>query len=171
MDTYRPDSGPGDALVTFVVRELREQQHRLLEAEIKVSVCRYWVEHERGRSRARREDLCAAGVELENVKRCLWPKSVLDMLATIERAVQCEFSERPSCSSCKGCGSRMLELRRILCPECAGTGVAGRSDRKRAASIGRDESTYRAKWRLPYEWIYERVENSASFRENVVPMK
>lgn len=171
METYQSDGGQGDALVTFVVREFREQQHRLLEAEIKLSVCRYWVERDRNPTRARRESLHDAETELENVKRCLWPKSTLDMLATIGHAVQSEVSERPLCSSCKDRGSRMLGLRRILCLKCSGTGVAGRSDRKRAASIARDESTYRAKWRQPYEWIYQRVESSASNRENVVPSK
>lgn len=69
MDTDRFDGGQGDALVTFVVREFREQQHRLLEAEIELSVCRYWVEHERSPSRARREAMHAVVVGLENVKR------------------------------------------------------------------------------------------------------
>lgn len=163
MDTYPTNGGQGDAVVTFVVHEFREQRHRLLEAEIKLSVCRYWVEQERSPSRARREALHAAGIELESVRRRLWPKSVLDMLATIERAVHCEVSERPLCSSCKGSGIRSHELRKSLCPECTAIGTAGHSDRKRAASIGRDESTYRAKWRKPYEWIYERMQGSASF--------
>jgi len=41
----------------------------------------------------------------------------------------------------------------VPCKLCGGTGVGVVSDRRRAAALGRDESTYRERWRAVYEWL------------------
>ncbi|AWH44517.1 hypothetical protein C1926_05520 [Stenotrophomonas sp. ZAC14A_NAIMI4_1] len=40
---------------------------------------------------------------------------------------------------------------------CGGLDLGQVSDRRRAADIGRDESTYRSKWRGVYEWLSQRM--------------
>lgn len=44
---------------------------------------------------------------------------------------------------------------RVVCKVCGGSGLGSVSDRRRAAAIGRDESTYRSKWRSVYEWMLQ----------------
>lgn len=46
---------------------------------------------------------------------------------------------------------------RVVCKVCSGSGLGAVSDRRRAAAIGRDESTYRAKWRGVYEWLLQQM--------------
>lgn len=45
----------------------------------------------------------------------------------------------------------------VLCKVCGGSGLLQASDRRRASAIGRDESTYRAKWRGVYEWLLQKM--------------
>ncbi|MDD0943802.1 hypothetical protein LOD58_11235, partial [Xylella fastidiosa subsp. multiplex] len=41
------------------------------------------------------------------------------------------------------------------CTVCGGSGTVPISDRKRAAALGRDVSTYCMRWRGLYEWLLE----------------
>ncbi|MFH7416657.1 hypothetical protein, partial [Pseudomonas syringae group genomosp. 7] len=45
----------------------------------------------------------------------------------------------------------------VPCKVCGGSGLGPVSDRRRAAAIGRDESTYRERWRGVYEWLLDRM--------------
>lgn len=51
----------------------------------------------------------------------------------------------------------MLGKLLVPCKVCGGSGLGPVSDCRRAAAIGRDESTYRAKWRGVYEWLLQKM--------------
>ncbi len=52
-------------------------------------------------------------------------------------------------TACRGVGEGVHGVR--------GSGAVPASDRRRAAALGRDESTYRTTWRGLYEWLLERM--------------
>ncbi len=54
-------------------------------------------------------------------------------------------------------GERRVGALVKVCTACGGSGAVPASDRKRAAALGRDESTYRTTWRGLYEWLLERM--------------
>lgn len=94
---------------------------------------------------------------LESLKKKCWPVSTLESLPTLAGAIVQELTSKGACRSCGGVGKRVAGEHLLVCPECGGEGVAEVSDRQRAALIGRDESTYRAKWRVVYEWMFDRM--------------
>lgn len=140
MNNDNAGRGVSHEVVSLVLSEFRNQQQTMLEAEISLASCRFWVERNRNPTGSQRKALQEAEIEFESIKASLWPKSTLTMLAKLADAVEDELSAQSLC--------------------CMGTVPQSRSDRKRAASISRDESTYRSKWRLTYEWIYRRVKES-----------
>ncbi|HYQ54224.1 MAG TPA: hypothetical protein VES70_27760 [Pseudomonas sp.] len=151
-----------DAVIALVEPEFRRQQQALSEARINLGlaeICMGWAGHVTHQQRQAKQH---AARELEAVKAGCWPNSTLDSLATLAGAAIAEIAERPICRGCQGAGKRELAQAVLICPECDGAGIAGKSDRRRAAAIGRDESTYRSTWRPVYEWIYERMEVAES---------
>ncbi|ALQ94962.1 hypothetical protein XFUD_07105 [Xylella fastidiosa] len=146
-----------DAAVALVVPEIRRQQQCLLEARTDVGIakaCMGWSGQVTGAQRAARDRAVA---RLEGVKARLWPQATLEMLPALVAAVVDELSKPHPCPCCHGRGERRVGALVKVCTACGGSGAVPASDRKRAAAIGRDESTYRTTWRGLYEWLLERM--------------
>lgn len=149
-----------DAVIALVTPELQRQQRRLAEARTDLGlaeVCIGWGGSATAEQRANRD---AAQQRLGQVKAQCWPISTLESLPTLAMAVISEISHRPHCASCEGRGQALSGELMVACKVCGGTGVGPVSDRRRAAAIGRDESTYRAKWRGVYEWLVQKMTES-----------
>lgn len=155
-----PDGAAGrstalrDAVYEHVRPEIARQTRALIEARIALGMVRAragWVESPDADIR---RDLVAAEAALDAIKVRSWPSATWDMLPALTRAVIAEIAQLNHCPACKG----RREVRAaygllVPCNPCGGRGVLPVSDRKRAEAIGRDESTYRAKWRPVYEWM------------------
>lgn len=149
-----------DAVIALVTPELRRQQRRLADARTELGlaeVCMGWA----GAVTAdQREERDRAAQRLGQVKAQCWPISTLESLPTLAGAVIGEIAKRPHCAICEGRGQTMLRELLVPCEACGGSGLGPVSDRRRAAAIGRDESTYRAKWRGVYEWLLQKMTES-----------
>ena len=146
-----------DAVIALVTPELQRQQRRLAEARTDLGlaeVCMGWGGAATAEQRANRD---AAQQRLGRVKAQCWPISTLESLPTLAAAVIGEIAKRPHCAACEGRGQGLVGELLAPCKVCGGSGLGPVSDRRRAASIGRDESTYRAKWRGVYEWLLQKM--------------
>lgn len=146
-----------DAVIALVTPELQRQQRRLAEARTDLGlaeVCIGWGGAATAEQRANRD---AAQQRLGGVKAQCWPISTLESLPTLAMAVISEIAHRPHCGSCEGRGQSVSGELLMTCKLCGGSGLGQVSDRRRAAAIGRDESTYRSKWRGVYEWLLQRM--------------
>ncbi|RWA36641.1 hypothetical protein [Xylella fastidiosa] len=146
-----------DAAVALVVPEIRRQQHRLLEARTDVGIAKACMGWTRATTSAQQAALRRAEERLEEAKAQLWPQATLEMLPVLVAAVVDELSTPQLCPCCHGRGERRVGALVKVCTACGGSGAVPASDRKRAAAIGRDESTYRTTWRSLYEWLLERM--------------
>lgn len=94
--------------------------------------------------------------ELDCVKALMWPGiGPNTRYKPIRIAVLGELSAPAICGGCAGRGSLRKDALVIMCPLCGGVGRKQVSDRRRAISIGVNESNYRRSWRLPYEYLFE----------------
>ncbi len=146
-----------DAVIALVTPELQRQQRRLAEARTDLGlaeVCIGWAGAATAEQRANRD---AAQQRLGRVKAQCWPISTLESLPTLAMAVINEIAQRPHCAGCEGRGQTLSGDLLMTCKVCGGSGLGQISDRRRAAAIGRDESTYRSKWRAVYEWLLHRM--------------
>lgn len=146
-----------DAVIALVTPELRRQQRKLADARTELGlaeVCMGWAGAVTAEQRAERD---RAAHRLGQVKAQCWPISTLESLPTLAAAVIGEIAARPHCHGCEGRGEAMAGDLRAICKLCGGSGLGAVSDRRRAGAIGRDESTYRAKWRSVYEWMLQRM--------------
>lgn len=151
-----------DEVVALVQPELRRQWQLLAEARTDYGLavaCAGWagtvtVEQLRERERAQ--------AKLEQVQAQCWPKTALESLPTLAHAVIGEIARRNLCPDCSGHGQRFAGDLVVVCVTCSGHGVVPISDRRRAASIGRDESVYRRNWRGLYEWLLVRMRDAES---------
>lgn len=146
-----------DAVIALVTPELQRQQRRLAEARTDLGlaeVCMGWGGAATAEQRANRD---AAQQRLGRVKAQCWPISTLESLPTLAMAVIGEIAHRAHCAGCEGRGQTLLGELLMTCKVCSGSGLCPVSDRRRAAAIGRDESTYRAKWRGVYEWLLQKM--------------
>jgi hypothetical protein len=146
-----------DAVIALVTPELRRQQRKLADARTELGlaeVCMGWAGAVTAQQRAERD---RAATRLGQVKGQSWPISTLESLPTLAAAVIDEIAKCPHCPTCKGRKEVQSGEARLPCKECGGSGVVPISDRRRAAAIGRDESTYRSKWRGVYEWLLQRM--------------
>ncbi|MGY0302106.1 hypothetical protein R3J36_06335 [Xylella fastidiosa subsp. multiplex] len=146
-----------DAAVALVVPEIRRQQQRLLEARTDVGIVKACMGWTRATTSAQQAALRRAEERLEEAKAQLWPQATLEMLPVLVAAVVDELSTPQLCPCCHGRGERRVGALVKVCTACGGSGAVPASDRKRAAAIGRDESTYRTTWRSLYEWLLERM--------------
>ncbi|TNV97679.1 hypothetical protein C5H22_00350 [Xylella fastidiosa] len=146
-----------DAAVALVVPEIRRQQQRLLEARTDVGIVKACMGWTRATTSAQQAALRRAEERLEEAKAQLWPQATLEMLPVLVAAVVDELSTPQLCPCCHGRGERRVGALVKVCTACGGSGAVPASDRKRAAAIGRDESTYRTTWRGLYEWLLERM--------------
>jgi len=146
-----------DAVIALVTPELRRQQRRLADARTELGlaeVCMGWAGAVTAEQRAERD---RAAQLLGQVKAQCWPISTLESLPTLAMAVISEIAHRSHCASCEGRGQTLSGELLTTCKVCGGSGLGHVSDRRRAAAIGRDESTYRSKWRGVYEWVLQRM--------------
>ncbi|WP_141057638.1 hypothetical protein [Stenotrophomonas rhizophila] len=146
-----------DAVIALVTPELQRQQRRLAEARTDLGlaeVCIGWGGSATAEQRANRD---AAQQRLCRVKMQCWPISTLESLPTLAMAVINEIAQRAHCASCEGRGQTQPRELLMPCKVCGGSGLGQVSDRRRACAIGRDESTYRSKWRGVYEWLLRRM--------------
>lgn len=144
-----------DAVIALVTPELRRQQRRLADARTELGlaeVCMGWAGAVTAEQRAERD---RAAHRLGQIKAQCWPISTLESLPTLAMAVISEIAHRPHCAGCEGRGQAVSGELLMTCKVCGGSGLVAVSDRRRAAAIGRDESTYRAKWRAVYEWLLQ----------------
>lgn len=145
-----------DAVIALVTPELRRQQRKLADARTDLGlaeVCIGWSGAVTAEQRAERE---RAAQRLGQVKAQCWPISTLESLPTLAAAVIGEIAKRAHCPSCEGRGETMAGELRVICKTCGGSGVTPVSDRRRAAALGRNESTYRESWRTVYEWMLQK---------------
>lgn len=146
-----------DAVIALVTPELRRQQRKLADAQTELGlaeVCMGWAGAVTAEQRAERD---RAAQRVGQVKAQCWPISTLESLPTLATAVINEIAKRPHCPSCEGRGELMSGDLRVICKGCGGSGVVAVSDRRRAAALGRDESSYRERWRGVYEWLMDRM--------------
>lgn len=136
--------------------ELRRQQRKLADARTELGlaeVCMGWAGAVTAEQRAERD---RAAHRLGQVKAQCWPISTLESLPTRACAVIGEIAKRPHCAACEGRGQAMLGELLVPCKTCGGSSLGAVSDRRRASALGRDESTYRERWRVVYEWMLQR---------------
>ncbi|WP_210132780.1 hypothetical protein [Stenotrophomonas rhizophila] len=146
-----------DAVIALVTPELRRQQRKLADARTELGlaeVCMGWAGAVTAEQRAERD---RAAHRLGQVKAQCWPISTLESLPTLASAVISEMATRPLCPRCEGRGETMSCDLLVLCVVCGGSGLGSVSDRRRAGAMGRDESTYRSKWRGVYEWLLQHM--------------
>lgn len=144
-----------DAVIALVTPELRRQQRKLADARTELGLAEVrmgWAGAVTAEQRAERD---RAAHRLGQVKAQCWPISTLESLPSLAGAVITEMATRPHCPCCEGRGETMSGDLRVVCKACSGSGLGSVSDRRRAAAIGRDESTYRSKWRGVYEWMLQ----------------
>ena len=159
-----------DAVIALVTPELRRQQRKLADARTELGlaeVCMGWAGAVTAGQRAARD---RAAHRLSQVKAQCWPISTLESLPTLAAAVITEIAKRPHCQACEGRGELMSRELQVICKVCGGSGVVAVSDRRRAAALGRDESTYRERWRSVYEWMLQKcseAEQDAAYRFNM----
>ncbi len=146
-----------DAAVALVVPEIRRQQQRLLEARTDVGIVKACMGWTRATTSAQQAALRRAEERLDKLKAHPWPQATLEMLPVLVAAVVDELSTPQLCPCCHGQGERRVGALVKVCTACGSSGAVPASDRKRAAAIGRDESTYRTTWRGLYEWLLERM--------------
>jgi len=94
-------------------------------------------------------------------KRDLWPHQP-EMHVVVREAVLREIAHPQLCSHCAGRGTVMDDNLLVICPKCEGARIVPMSDRSRAERVGRDESSYRASWKLLYEWLLGRLRDAES---------
>lgn len=156
-----------DAVIALVTPELRRQQRKLADARTDLGlaeVCVGWAGAVTAEQRAERD---RAAHRLGQVKAQCWPISTLESLPTLAAAVIGEIAKRPHCPGCEGRGETISRELRAVCKVCGGSGMAATSDRRRAAALGRNESTYRESWRTVYEWMLQKfseAEQDAAYR-------
>lgn len=146
-----------DAVIALVTPELRRQQRRLADARTELGlaeVCMGWAGAVTAEQRSERD---RAAHRLGQIKVQCWPISTLESLPTLAAAVISEIAKRPHCQACEGRGEAMLGELLVPCKLCGGSGLGVVSDRRRAAALGRDESSYRERWRGVYEWLLDRM--------------
>lgn len=149
-----------DAVIALVTPELRRQQRKLADARTELGlaeVCMGWAGAVTAEQRAERD---RAAHRLGQIKAQCWPISTLESLPTLAAAVISEIAKRPHCQACEGRGEVMSGELRVVCKICGGSGLAGVSDRRRAASIGRDEAGYRRTWKPVYEWLLGKMQEA-----------
>ncbi|MDC7963947.1 hypothetical protein XfCFBP8082_10920 [Xylella fastidiosa subsp. fastidiosa] len=146
-----------DAAVALVVPEIRRQQQRLLEARTDVGIVKACMGWTRATTSAQQAALRRAEDRLDKLKAHLWPQATLEMLPVLVAAVVDELSTPQLCPCCHGRGERRVGALVKVCTACGGSGAVPASDRRRAAAIDRDVSTYCKKWREMYEWLLDRM--------------
>ena len=146
-----------DAVYSLVRTELERQTALLSDARTHrgmIYACANWSS---STTPELRQEMQVADARLESVKIRCWPAAAWEMLPVIVQAVVNEIAHPNQCHVCGGRGQRMAEELVVTCASCSGRGTLPISDRKRAEAIGRDESTYRAKWRPMYEWLMRAI--------------
>lgn len=146
-----------DAVIALVTPELQRQQRRLAEARTDLGLAEVFIGWGGAATAEQRANRDAAQQRLGRIKAQCWPISTLESLPTLAAAVISEIAKRPHCAACEGRGQAIVGELLVPCKACCGSGLGPVSDRRRAASIGRDEAAYRRTWKPVYEWLLSRM--------------
>ncbi|ADV27004.1 hypothetical protein Psesu_1154 [Pseudoxanthomonas suwonensis 11-1] len=151
-----------DQVLALVQPELRRQCRALEEARIDVGIAKACIGWGGAATAEQARELERATARLERAAAECWPRTTLESLPTLAQAVIREIAHPNLCSDCEGRGHRVAGELVVACIACSGHGITPMSDRKRAAAIGRDESTYRQTWRGVYQWLLVRMRDAES---------
>lgn len=155
-------------LMTEFSRRCREAQIAKLDlhiAECNWAATNHHPEHDRqliSKLRHRAEETAANS----------WPGR-MDVYPRICAAILIEIASPWTCKACSGTGmlikkndekhNRETKVIGTVCNICNGRGTEPLNDCRRADMLGRDESSYRARWKKVYEWIYEIAASAESY--------
>jgi hypothetical protein len=123
----------------------------MLDAQLKVA---------QAELRNDRREVFAARAVLENAKSEMWPTLREDAYRLVRLAAIEELRAPKSCTSCQGRATAAVGELVVKCEACDGSGVMPVSNRRRAAALRINESTYRRVWQPVYEWTYRRVSDA-----------
>lgn len=149
-----------DAVVALVEPEIRRQRARLWDAHLDLQLAKIGKWDDRRVTAEQRTEVVKAQARFEQAQAQCWPVTTMGSLPTLTGAVLAEIAAAPHCSACEGRGIVICESSARACIECSGSGQVQVSDRKRAAAIGRDESTFRRSWRPVYLWMLDRFRDA-----------
>jgi hypothetical protein len=131
--------------------EWKDRFERMLDAQLKVA---------QAELRNDRREVYAARAALEHAKSEMWPALREDAYRLVRLAAVEELRTPKSCTGCQGRGTAAVGELVVTCEACDGSGVMPVSNRRRAASLRINESTYRRVWQPVYEWTYRRVSDA-----------
>lgn len=94
---------------------------------------------------------------LERARGVMWPALGEPTYALIRSAVIEEMRATRTCTACNGRATVRTGELVVACQTCVGSGRLPISDARRAASIQRNEGSYRRTWRDVYEWTLRMV--------------
>ncbi|MGH7744817.1 MAG: hypothetical protein ACREQ5_08385 [Candidatus Dormibacteria bacterium] len=147
--------------LTDLLRRLRqllmaEFSHRaraleIARLELHIAECEYAARHSHSDHDHRILAECRQKLGVAKAKR--WPAD-MSLYPVLCGAVLMEVGTGMQCRQCAGRGTLMADALVIECSRCGGRGAIPVTDRSRAESIARDESSYRTTWRGVYEWLY-----------------
>lgn len=149
-----------DAVYAHVRPELERQARELSDARVHRGLLHAMAGWAHNPAPELRRELATAEARVEAVKARCWPVAAWDMLPALAQAVIHEIAHPNQCADCHGRGQHVAGELVVTCPTCGGRGALPVSDRKRAAAIGRDESTYRSTWRGMYEWLLRELQDA-----------
>ena len=100
----------------------------------------------------RRINLQKSEAAIEGARAVMWPR-LQPMYATIRVGVLLEMATPNMCTRCGGDGELPTGETVTQCDICSGRGTVAIGDSARGRLLKRDESSYRATWKRPYEWL------------------
>jgi hypothetical protein len=109
-----------------------------------------------GRTKEASRAMVAAREAVEQCAARAWPKPT-EKYADIVNAVLKEVCSPRHCPNCGGKGHLMKGPLQKKCERCKGRGIVPTNKTWRARELECSESSYRAVWRRPYEWLYDFV--------------
>ncbi|HEY9096429.1 MAG TPA: hypothetical protein VIN35_11840 [Hydrogenophaga sp.] len=140
-------------------RQIEQQNRRLVTLRLEVSILEDDIYSRNAVPDETRRALAAAQAKRDLAARACWPQDAR-MVTRVRMAVLEEMARPNHCRACKGRGQVLVGEATRICPTCSGRRVLPVSNRDRARAIGRDESTYRERWRPMYEWLWGRLNDS-----------
>jgi hypothetical protein len=131
--------------------EWKSRFDAMLDAQLKVA---------QAELRSDRREVHAARAALEHAKSEMWPALREDAYRLVRLAAVEELRAPKSCPTCQGRATAKVGELVVSCSACDGSGVVPVSNRRRAASMQVNESTYRRVWQPVYEWTYRRISDA-----------
>lgn len=143
------------AVIALVKPEIKKQHDQITDARLDSGIVEACMRVTRTVTAAQRAARARAESRLKTLKETAWPQKTLETLPALVTAVVHEIAQPRDCPACHGRGKVRNGVLMRTCTVCGGSGTVPISDRKRAAALGRDVSTYCKKWRGVYEWLLD----------------